>query len=67
VDLARAAHAWCSQHGNVGALTLARLCRELEDNARKGNLTGARELFAEIRALHDRVREELQLEMRKSA
>jgi len=66
-DLARAAHAWRSSNGNVGALALARLCRELEDNARQGNLAGARELFAEIRAHHDRVREELQLEMRESA
>jgi len=67
VDLARAAHAWRSYNGNVGAHALAGLCRELEDKARQGNLAAARELFAEIRALHDRVREELQLEMRKSA
>jgi HPt (histidine-containing phosphotransfer) domain-containing protein len=66
-DLARAAHAWRSYNGNVGAHALARLCRELEDNARLGNFSAAREVFARIRALHGRVREQLQFEMRKSA
>jgi signal transduction histidine kinase/ligand-binding sensor domain-containing protein/CheY-like chemotaxis protein/HPt (histidine-containing phosphotransfer) domain-containing protein len=67
VSLARAAHAWRSYNGNVGAHGLARLCRELEDDARKGDMTAAREVFARIRILHDRVRDELQSEMRKSA
>jgi HPt (histidine-containing phosphotransfer) domain-containing protein len=67
VDLARAAHAWRSYNGNVGALSLAQLCRELEDNARQGNLAAAREIFAQIRVLHDRVRDELHCEMRRSA
>jgi signal transduction histidine kinase/ligand-binding sensor domain-containing protein/DNA-binding response OmpR family regulator len=66
-ELARAAHAWRSYHGNVGAHDLARLCRELEEQAKQGNLARARELFAELRPLHDRVREELQFEMRRSA
>jgi CheY-like chemotaxis protein len=66
-DLARAAHAWRSYNGNVGANALARLCRELEDRAREGNLAGARELFDELGALHARVREELQFELRRSA
>jgi HPt (histidine-containing phosphotransfer) domain-containing protein len=66
-DLARAAHAWRSYNGNVGALSLAGLCRELEDNARHGNLAEARELYVRIRVLHERVRDELQCEMRRSA
>ena len=66
-NLARAAHAWRSYNGNVGAHSLARLCRELEDNARAGNLTAAREVFGQIRVLHERVRDELQYEMRRSA
>lgn len=66
-ELARAAHAWRSYNGNVGAHGLANLCRELEERARRGELTAARELLGELRALHARVREELQFEMRRSA
>jgi signal transduction histidine kinase/ligand-binding sensor domain-containing protein/CheY-like chemotaxis protein/HPt (histidine-containing phosphotransfer) domain-containing protein len=66
-DLARAAHAWCSYNGNVGASGLAQLCRELEDAARLENFDMARATYVEIQALHHRVRDELQIEMRKSA
>ncbi|HEY2464936.1 MAG TPA: two-component regulator propeller domain-containing protein [Steroidobacteraceae bacterium] len=66
-ELARAAHAWRSYNGNVGANTLAQLCRELEEAARAANFTGARATYSQIQALHNRVRDELQLEMRKSA
>lgn len=67
IELARAAHAWRSYNGNVGANGLAQLCRELEDAARAGNLDTARTIYARIEALHRRVRAELQSEMRKSA
>jgi signal transduction histidine kinase/ligand-binding sensor domain-containing protein/CheY-like chemotaxis protein/HPt (histidine-containing phosphotransfer) domain-containing protein len=67
VDLARAAHAWRSYNGNVGAHGLARLCRELEDAARSGDFSAARETYARIHSLHERVRDELQLEMRRLA
>lgn len=67
LDLVRAAHSWGSCNGNVGALRLAQLCRELEDNARRGSLAGARTLFGQIQTLHDRVRAELQGELRRSA
>ena len=66
-ELARAAHAWRSYNGNVGAHGLANLCRELEERARSGNVAATRELLVELRALHARVREELQFEMRRSA
>jgi len=66
-DLARAAHAWRSYNGNVGATGLAQLCRELEEAARSGDFVSARATYAQIQALHHRVRDELQLEMRKSA
>jgi signal transduction histidine kinase/ligand-binding sensor domain-containing protein/CheY-like chemotaxis protein/HPt (histidine-containing phosphotransfer) domain-containing protein len=66
-DLARAAHAWRSYNGNVGALGLARLCRELEDTARQSNFAAAREIYAQIRTLHVRVRDELEFAMRRSA
>jgi len=66
-ELARAAHAWRSYNGNVGAVALAQLCRELEDAARAGNFAAARAVYAQIHALHHRVRDELQHEMRKTA
>jgi signal transduction histidine kinase/ligand-binding sensor domain-containing protein/CheY-like chemotaxis protein len=66
-DLARAAHAWRSYNGNVGAHGLAQLCRELEDTARAGNFASARQIYTQIQALHAQVRDELQIEMRKSA
>lgn len=66
-ELARAAHAWRSYNGNVGANALALLCRDLERHARAGNLDAARETFTQIQGLHIRVRDELQCEMRRSA
>ena len=66
-DLARAAHAWRSYNGNVGANGLAQLCRELEDAARAGDFSIARATYVQIQTLHHRVRDELQLEMRKTA
>ncbi len=66
-ELARAAHAWRSYNGNVGANVLAQLCRELEEEARAANFAAARATYAQIQALHSRVRAELQQEMRKSA
>jgi signal transduction histidine kinase/ligand-binding sensor domain-containing protein/CheY-like chemotaxis protein/HPt (histidine-containing phosphotransfer) domain-containing protein len=66
-DLARAAHAWRSYNGNVGAHGLALLCRELEDAARAGSFDAARLIYTQIQALHAQVRDELQIEMRRSA
>jgi CheY-like chemotaxis protein len=66
-DLARAAHAWRSYNGNVGAHGLAKLCRQLEDAARAENFGAARQVYAQIQTLHAQVRDELQSEMRKSA
>jgi signal transduction histidine kinase/ligand-binding sensor domain-containing protein/CheY-like chemotaxis protein/HPt (histidine-containing phosphotransfer) domain-containing protein len=65
--LARAAHAWRSYNGNVGAHGLAQLCRELEDAARSGNFALARQLYLQVQKLHAQVRDELQIEMRRSA
>ena len=66
-SLARAAHAWRSYNGNVGAHALARLCRELESQARAADLDAAAATFAQLQILHSRVRDELQSEMRRSA
>jgi HPt (histidine-containing phosphotransfer) domain-containing protein len=67
LELARAAHAWRSYNGNVGANVLAQLCRELEEAARAANFVSARATYTQIQGLHNQVRDELQLEMRKSA
>lgn len=66
-ELARAAHAWRSYNGNVGAHGLASLCREIEDRARNGKVATARELLGELHASYVRVREELQFEIRRTA
>jgi CheY-like chemotaxis protein/HPt (histidine-containing phosphotransfer) domain-containing protein len=65
-ELSRAAHAWRSYNGNVGAFGLANLCRELEECAKRGKIATARELLDELRKLYARVREELQFEMRRA-
>lgn len=65
-ELSRAAHAWRSYNGNVGAFGLANLCRELEECAKRGKIATARELLDELRTLYARVREELQFEMRRA-
>ena len=66
-ELARAAHAWRSCNGHVGALGLMRLCRELEVCGRSGDLAAAPGLLAQVRVLYRRVTEELHGEMRRSA
>ena len=65
--LARAAHAWRSCNGNVGALALVEVCRELERCARGGDMLAARGLFATARELYGRVSAELHTELRRSA
>ena len=65
--LARAAHAWRSCNGNVGALALAEVCRELERCARAGDMGGARQLLGRARALYARVSDELHAELRRTA
>ena len=66
-SLARAAHAWRSYNGNVGAHALAELCRELESQARANDLDAAAATFAQLQILHSRVCDELQCEMRRTA
>jgi signal transduction histidine kinase/ligand-binding sensor domain-containing protein/CheY-like chemotaxis protein len=66
-DVARAAHAWRSCNGHVGAQGLMRLCRELEDQARGGELSHASELIAKARVMYAQVQEQLQCEIRRSA
>ncbi|HUA88770.1 MAG TPA: response regulator, partial [Steroidobacteraceae bacterium] len=61
--LARAAHGWASSNGNVGALHLARLCRGLEEQARRNDLRAARAGFAQLQHEYDRVHAALQAEV----
>ncbi|HUO20622.1 MAG TPA: two-component regulator propeller domain-containing protein [Steroidobacteraceae bacterium] len=66
-ELAQAAHAWRSCNGNMGALGLMNLCRELESCARAGELAGAQALLRLLRQGYARVGEELRGELRRSA
>ena len=66
-EVARAAHAWRSCNGNMGALGLMQLCRDLEACGRAGDLRTAPALLARLRVLYARVTEELQGELRRSA
>jgi signal transduction histidine kinase/ligand-binding sensor domain-containing protein/CheY-like chemotaxis protein/HPt (histidine-containing phosphotransfer) domain-containing protein len=66
-DVARAAHAWRSCNGHVGAQALMRLCRELENQARGGELTRAPELIAQARLMYLQAQEQLECEIRRSA
>jgi signal transduction histidine kinase/ligand-binding sensor domain-containing protein/DNA-binding response OmpR family regulator len=66
-EVARAAHAWRSCNGHVGAFGLVSLCRELESCARAGDLAPARALLGQLRGLYARVSDELQGELRRSA
>jgi signal transduction histidine kinase/ligand-binding sensor domain-containing protein/CheY-like chemotaxis protein len=66
-DVARAAHAWRSCNGHVGAQGLMRLCRELENQARSGDLTRASELIAQARLIYLQAQEQLECEIRRSA
>ena len=66
-ELARAAHAWRSCNGHIGAHGLVRLCRELEACGRAGDLRSAPALLARIRSAYARVGDELRTEIRRSA
>ena len=66
-EMARAAHAWRSCNGHVGAFALMSVCRELEQSARAGDLSGAPALLAQAQRLYERVSRELQGEIRRSA
>ena len=49
-QLARAAHALKSSSGNVGAKRIYTLCAAIEENARAGKITGAKELVDQVAA-----------------
>jgi signal transduction histidine kinase/ligand-binding sensor domain-containing protein/DNA-binding NarL/FixJ family response regulator len=51
-ELEKAAHAWKSYNGNIGARDLERLCRELETAATRSDEATATRLAAEARQRH---------------
>jgi HPt (histidine-containing phosphotransfer) domain-containing protein len=59
-ELRRAAHSLKSNSANFGALTLARLCQELEERAKNGVLEGASGRITQIQTEYARVQIALQ-------
>ena len=53
------AHSLKSASGNIGALTLAALCKDLESLANSGDLTAAKDLHSQIQLEYQRVIESL--------
>ena len=62
----RAAHSFKSSSGNVGALTLAALCKELEVMGGANHTAGAAAVLPAIEAEYEAVREALQAEVQRS-
>jgi CheY-like chemotaxis protein/HPt (histidine-containing phosphotransfer) domain-containing protein len=62
----RAAHGFKSCCGNVGALTLAAYCKEVEVMGEANNTTGAAEVLSAIEAEYETVREALHAEVQRS-
>jgi HPt (histidine-containing phosphotransfer) domain-containing protein len=58
-ELRRAAHSLKSNSATFGALTLARLCQELEQRARDGILEGATARITEVESAYAEVAREL--------
>jgi|SRR6266851_5222114 len=61
-QLRRAAHSLKSNSASLGALGLAVLCRELEEQGRAGALGGAEQRLAQVEAEYEHVRHALQAE-----
>jgi signal transduction histidine kinase/ligand-binding sensor domain-containing protein/CheY-like chemotaxis protein len=66
-ELTRAAHAWRSCAGHIGAVSLMRLLSEIEERSHAGQLDGIGTRLAQARELQARIAEELEMELRKSA
>jgi PAS domain S-box-containing protein len=66
-DLARAAHAFKSASGNVGAARVAKLCREIEHTGRSGKVSDAVTLVQQIEQQVDVVRPLLRDQIRQTA
>jgi histidine phosphotransfer protein HptB len=58
-EVRRAAHTLKSNGATFGATRFSKLCRDLEEQAKAGDLTGAPALAAEIESEYELVAEEL--------
>ncbi|QDU69585.1 Hpt domain-containing protein [Engelhardtia mirabilis] len=61
--LSRVAHALKSSCGNLGAFSLAELCRAIESAGRGGDVDGARPLVEQSKTQYERVRTALEAEL----
>lgn len=61
--LGKVAHALKSSCGNLGASTLAELCREIESAGRGGDVDSARPLVEASKSHYERVRDALEAEL----
>lgn len=61
--LEKAAHALKSSCGNLGATTLAQLCRDIEFAGRSGDVEAARPLVEATKAQYEAVRRALRAEL----
>jgi HPt (histidine-containing phosphotransfer) domain-containing protein len=59
-ELRRAAHSLKSNSANFGAMSLSRMCRELEDMGKAGVLDGADQRIAQAEAEYTRVKAALE-------
>jgi PAS domain S-box-containing protein len=66
-ELARVAHAFKSASGNVGAVRVVKICREIEQAGRSGKLADARLLLLQIEQQVDAVQPLLRNEVRQTA
>jgi CheY-like chemotaxis protein len=66
-ELARAAHAFKSASGNVGAARVAKLCREIEHTGRSGKVSDAVTLVQQIEQQVDVVRPLLRDQIKQAA
>jgi len=65
--LGKTAHRLKSASANLGAMTLASICKELETAGRSGQLDGAERRLAAIRSEYERVSQALSREVRDAA
>ena len=60
-EVRRAAHSLKSNAANFGAMELARLCKELEELGKRGEVSGAADRIAQIEAEYARAATALQI------
>ncbi|WP_066426297.1 PAS domain S-box protein [Anabaena sp. 4-3] len=59
----KTAHKFKSSSGSVGAVLLAQLCKQLENQGRSKNLTGMAEIYSQLSQEYEQVKAVLQREM----